>query len=184
MLQFYLSLIVSEADQTKFERLYREHRLTMLWTAREILRDATLAEDAVHDAFLRVIDHLDNISPENCNSTRSFLVIIVRNIAIDYLRARKRQAEVPLDDFEEIPQDKPFDPEQILIGKETSQRMQDALTKINPNYGDLLALRLVYTMSYKDIARLTNLTEENVKIRIHRARLQIARLLKEDEQHH
>jgi len=181
MLQLYLSLIDGEADQTKFARLYREHRMAMLWTARKILGDSALAEDAVHDAFLRVIDHLENISPENCNSTRSFLVIIVRHIAIDYLRDRYKLAELPLDDFEEIPQESAFDPEQILIGKETSQRMQDALTKINPQYSDMLALRLVYEMSYKEIAQLTNLTEENVKIRIHRARMQIARLLKEDE---
>jgi RNA polymerase sigma-70 factor, ECF subfamily len=182
MLQFYLSLLTSDADKSKFETLYENHRLAMLWTAQNILKDRSLAEDAVHDAFLRVIDHLENITPENCNSTRSFLVIIVRNISLDYLRRRKKLGEVNLDDFEEYLEDEQADPEQLLIGQETSRRMQDALEKINPAQADLLALHVTYEMTYKEIAQLVNQSAGNVKVQIHRARARIARLLKEDEE--
>lgn len=181
MLQFYLSLLTSDADKSKFETLYQDHRLAMFWTAQNILHDRSLAEDAVHDAFLRVLDHLENIFPEDCNRTRSFLVIIVRNISVDYLRQRKKLAEVNLDDFVDYLEDEQADPEQILLGQETSQRMLDALEKINPAHADLLTLHVTYEMTYKQIAKLVNQPVVNVKVHIHRARAHIARLLKEDE---
>jgi RNA polymerase sigma-70 factor, ECF subfamily len=182
MLQFYLSLLDNDTEKSKFEKIYRDHRLAMLWTAQNILADRGLAEDAVHDAFLRVIGRLENISLENCNATRSFLVIIVRNISLDYLRDRKKLPEVALDDYEEYLEDQASDPEQFLIGAETSQRMLEALAKINPAHADLLALHLVYEMTYKEIGLLVNQSAGYVKVQIHRARAQIAKLLKEDEE--
>ena len=89
MLSFYLSLLTDESNKIKFEQFYLQYRHTMLWIAEEILDEHELAEDAVHEAFLRVLDHIQNIFPEKCNKTRSYFVIIVRNIALDMLRKRK-----------------------------------------------------------------------------------------------
>lgn len=181
MLQIYLSLIASDADKSKFERIYEDHKLAMLWAAQKILGDQSLAEDAVHDAFLRIIDRLENIYPENCNQTRLFLVIIVRNISRDYLRRRNKLPEVNLSDFEEYLEDEKFNPETILISKETNQRIVDALEKISPVQADLLALHMTYEMSYKEIAQIAIQSVGYVKVQIHRARAHIAKMLKEDE---
>lgn len=50
------------------ERLYRGYRQRLYYVAVQILHDPMLAEDAVQDAFLRVRDHLDQISEEECCS--------------------------------------------------------------------------------------------------------------------
>ena len=66
----------------KIEQLYSLYRNVMFYTAERILRDHHLAEDAVQKAFLKVLDNLHKISEIDCNKTRAFLVIIVRNVAI------------------------------------------------------------------------------------------------------
>lgn len=87
---FYLTMIENSSDQTKFEELYLTYKKTMFYVATDILKDAYLAEDAVHQAFIRIIENLDKINQIDCHKTRSFIVIITKNIAIDNYRKRKR----------------------------------------------------------------------------------------------
>jgi RNA polymerase sigma-70 factor (ECF subfamily) len=61
MLTYYLSLIDDEPSRTLFEQLYQLYVHTMFHVAHGILQDHMLAEDAVHDAFLRILNHLDKI---------------------------------------------------------------------------------------------------------------------------
>ena len=55
MLAFYLSLIDDEVSRSQFEEFYERYRHIMLHVALSVLHDRSLAEDAVHDAFLRII---------------------------------------------------------------------------------------------------------------------------------
>ena len=63
MLTFYLSMIDSDSDKSKFEQLYIKYRNPMLNRAYDILGDRGLAEDAVHNAFLRTVIEEDDSSP-------------------------------------------------------------------------------------------------------------------------
>ncbi len=181
MLSFYLSLIIDEPSRGKFEQIYREHRHTMLWVAQSILHDRALAEDAVHDAFLRIIDHLENISPENCNKTRSLLVVIVRNIAIDLRRKQKFLAESDLGDYDEFLVDPQADPEQALVEKEGYQDILYALTKMKPAFADVLSLQISHELDYRQIADLLGISPENARVRCYRARRILARYLEEGD---
>ena len=181
MLTFYLSLLIDEPSQSKFEQLYRQYRHTMFWTAQRILQDQAAAEDAVHDAFLRILDHLEQISLENCNKTRAFIVIIVRNIALDMVRKRKKLAEADLEEHQNIPADRLSDPEQILLDHESSEAILQAIKKMKQIYVDILTLHVLYQYSSQDIARLLNLSPANVRVRLHRGRRQLAEILKEDD---
>ena len=77
MLIYYLALIDDEPSRSLFEQIYLSHRQTMVYTANQILHDQALAEDATHDAFLRIINHLEKIHDPHCHKTRSFVVLIV-----------------------------------------------------------------------------------------------------------
>ncbi len=83
MLSFYLTLIDTEAEKSKFEQLYLIYRQMMFFVAKQILEDSYLAEDAVHQAFLKIIDHFDKIGEIDCPKTRGFIVTIVQNQSID-----------------------------------------------------------------------------------------------------
>ena len=163
--------------------LYLEHRQVMFFVANQVLHDENLAEDAVHEAFMRVLQNFNKFSSLDCNKTRSTFVLIVRNIAIDIYRKRMRQATLNLDDFEELlPGDEP-DPEEGWLTRETSQEILTAVNRMKPIYADILALSIVCEMESNQIASLLDLPPSTVRVRLHRGRHQLMELLKGDSQH-
>lgn len=182
MLQFYLSQILDEPSKCKFEQLYLNYRNTMLWVALSILHDQSLAEDAVHEAFMRILNNIENISLENCNKTRAYFVLIVRNIAIDLLRKRKQLAEFDLDDYQDYLPDYQTNPEETWLDKEGSQNILKALGKMKQTYVDVMNLHITYELSGQEIADLLNISPENVRIRMLRGKKQLAEYLKEINQ--
>jgi RNA polymerase sigma-70 factor, ECF subfamily len=181
MMNFFLSLIMDDASKSIFEQIYLQHRHTMFRVASQILNDQILAEDAVHDAFLRIMTLLEKIPYKNCNKTRSFVVIIVKNIALDYFRKRKRLAESDLDDYGEYLLDDTANPEEILMGKDGSRILLKALGKVKQIYLDVLALQISFGYGEAEIAKLLNISGESVRVRLHRGRKQLTKLLEEDE---
>ena len=78
----YLQMLDTPEEKSKFETLYYTHRHTMLHIAMQILKDHQLAEDAVQEAFIRLVKNFSKIGQVNCPRTRLFVVIIVRNISL------------------------------------------------------------------------------------------------------
>lgn len=72
----------------------------MLYIAHDILHDPHDAEDAVHEAFLRLAEMIEKIHEIDCPETRSLIVMITKSKAIDLYRKKKRRAgTVPLEDW-------------------------------------------------------------------------------------
>ena len=90
MLLFYLSLLESEADKAKFERTYYEYRKIMKNMAMEMLEDEFAAEDAVHEAFVRLTRYLNGVDESDETKATAFILIIVRSVCLDMLKKEKR----------------------------------------------------------------------------------------------
>ena len=90
MIQLYLQLLDTQTEQEKFERLYYQYKRLMYWIANHILGDSHLAEDAVHEAFLKIIKNFHKIGEIHCPRTKNFVVIIVRNTARSILEKENR----------------------------------------------------------------------------------------------
>jgi RNA polymerase sigma-70 factor, ECF subfamily len=183
MLSFYLSLLMDEPSRCRFEVLYLEYRQLMFFAANQILHDENLAEDAVHEAFMRILQNFNKFSFLDCNKTRSTFVLIVKNIAIDILRKRMRQTTLSLDDYEELLSSDEPDPEEDWLARETSQEILTAVNRMKPIYADILALSVVCEMKSDEIASLLGLPPSTVRVRLHRGRHQLMELLKGDSQH-
>ena len=83
MLLYYLSLVDTEEERSKLENLYYEYKALMKYVAFNILEDNGLAEDAVHEAFIKLTRHLDGIDEIKSHKTKAFIVIIIRCVALD-----------------------------------------------------------------------------------------------------
>ena len=96
----YLTMIEAEEDRHRFLSLYRRYKKLMLYIAHDILHDPHDAEDAVHEAFLRLAEMIEKIHEIDCPETRSLIVMITKSKAIDLYRKKKRRAgTVPLEDW-------------------------------------------------------------------------------------
>ena len=93
MLGFYLSLIDSDDDKNKFEQLYLTYRQDMYKIAYSILKNNADAEDAVHQAFLSIANNFEKILEIPRQEIKAYIVIIIRNTAINLYNENKRNAE-------------------------------------------------------------------------------------------
>ena len=169
----YLSMIELEEDKNKFEQLYITYKQTMFYVANRILKDEYLAEDVVHQAFLRIIDNLSKIDKIDCHKTKGFIVIIVENIAIDFYRKRKRENNISFDKIEIYIEDIKAKDNFILSD------IEEAILKLPINYSTVLRLKYSQGYSNKEVAQILNISEENVRQRISRARKRLTENLNE-----
>lgn len=168
---FYLAMIETEEDKRKFERIYLAYKQTMFYAANRILKNVYTSEDAVHQAFIRIINHLDKINENDCHKTRAFLVVITEHIAIDIYRKQKKESTHSYDELEIYVSD---------TGVESYEESDDlavAIAKLPVNYATVLCLKFSQGYSDSEISSILNITEENVRKRISRAKKKLEELL-------
>lgn len=144
---------------------------------RLLLKDAYLAEDAVHQAFIRIIQNLDKINQIDCHKTRSFIVIITKNIAIDIFRKRKKENTISYHGIE-------FKLDEIAATKEEFDEDNEIITAIASlpfNYSSVLMLKYSQFYSDSEISEILSISESNVRQRIVRAKKKLKSELRKIE---
>lgn len=170
--------IQNENERQTMEELYRRNYKLMMYIAKGILKDQNKAEDAVSQAFLKIIEKFQKFSFENCNKSRGLVVILVRQICYNILRDESRHSEVSLEeekfqaDFFEMPCEH-------LLTEETYDALLSELDHLNKNFRVVLQLKYVYNFSHEEIARFLDISPENARVRVHRAKAALAKALNE-----
>lgn len=168
----YLMLLEEDADKARFQQLYEQYRGPMYRTALRYLKDEGRAQDAVHDAFVKIALHFQKISALSCMEMGSYIVTIVENRCIEILRKEKRR----LDWDEDWDISAPSGAED-----EAGYRRLVALVDSMPEtYREVLTLRFVLEWSSKEIARTLGLSVGAVNTRISRGRAMLIQRLKEE----
>jgi RNA polymerase sigma-70 factor (ECF subfamily) len=168
-------IIENENDRLKAEMLYYKYRKLLMNIAKEILLDNNLAEDAIHETFIRVIKNLYKIDENNCPRTKNFLVIICRNISLTMYNERtylnKRENSI-----EDITYEEELSyscPENITISKETREEIANEIEKVDTIYSDVLIFKYDYGYGREEIAETLGINVETVKKRLTRAMTKI-----------
>ena len=170
----YLALIDSEEGRSKFEIIYTAYKNLMLYSANKILGDTRDTEDVVHQAFLKIIEIIDEIETPKCPQTRSLCVTIVERKAIDLYRKRQRHSTVSMDEeYINVPAQSEIDdiPVQTDIGK--------AISMLPTRYRELLLLKYDNGFSEAEIAKILSMSPANVKKTIQRAKAKLSKILDE-----
>jgi RNA polymerase sigma-70 factor (ECF subfamily) len=131
-----------------------------------------LSSDLTQESFTRYLSRYGR-----SGSNGALLYTIARNAALDALR--KHGEESLRGDDEVSPA---ADPERQLIHKEEVDRMIAAIQKLNPIDRELVSLLATEAFSYKEIGKLLNISEANVKVKVHRARLRLKAILNDGGQ--
>ena len=178
----FFAMIKDNQDRCKLEELYLKYQKDMFRVAYRILNDYHLAQDAVQLAFIKLIDNLDKINEINCNGTRAFVVIIVRNISINIYRKRRKESGISLDEMEyDIPDNNELALEDKVINNEMLAKILLKIKEMHPPYADIISLKYFYHYSNDEIAKMLDISNENVRVRLHRGRQSLLRLLSDEE---
>ena len=157
------------SDHTRFEELVLPHLDAAYNLARWLTRDANDAEDVVQDACVRALKYIGSL---NGDSARAWFLTIVRHAFYDWCK-RNRPAEIARDDGTAIDMavdPAAVDPEQALLRTVESKALADAIASLPLGYREVLILRELEELSYKEIARIADIPIGTVMSRLARAR--------------
>jgi len=175
-------------ERTRFERLALPHMDAVFNLAFWLLRSRCDAEDAVQDAYLRAYRGFSAFEGEDI---RPWLLRIVRNVAFRKLADHKRSSNVISFDAAvsgepaalQVPADE-ASAEDMMIGAGERLAVKRALAELAPIYREVVVLREIEAMSYRQIAELAGVPIGTVMSRLARARGELRKALtrmREDE---
>ncbi|MEN6478502.1 MAG: sigma-70 family RNA polymerase sigma factor [Anaerolineales bacterium] len=167
-------------DEHAFAQLVAAYQLPVYNLAYRMLGTSAEAEDATHEAFIRVWSKLDTYDPSRKLS--SWVLSVASHYCIDRLR-RRRGGQVSMEEIAAsrwLPADDPK-PEDRTLTNERDARVRRLLQFLQPQYRLVIILRYWHDKSYGEIAEITGTTESAVKSRLHRAREAMAALLAAEE---
>jgi RNA polymerase sigma-70 factor (ECF subfamily) len=157
------------ADVSRFEELVLPHLDAAYNLARWLARDPHDAEDIVQDACIRALKYVGSLHGKN---PRAWFLAIVRNAFYDWL-GRNRPAEIAdVDDgtIEDTVDQAAVDPQQAAIRSAELRSLSDAMAALPLQFREVLVLRELEDLSYKEIARVADIPVGTVMSRLARAR--------------
>ena len=174
MLDILLSMVETDDDKELVTRLFETYRQRMYNIAYGILQNNQDAEDAVSNAFIRIMNNLHKISDPESSKTRGYVAIVTKNAAIDVYNERKKHIH---DDIDELNIASDQNMEAIIIDKYDHEVVDNAIGRLNENYRNILILRYYYDLPLANIAQALGISENAVKHRLYRAQESLAKEL-------
>jgi RNA polymerase sigma-70 factor (ECF subfamily) len=156
-----------------FDAFYRTHREKLFAYLLRRTGNYEFAKDIMQESFTRLLGHYgpDQQKP-------SLLFTIARNAILDH--SRKLRRNEPFEEGQNDPSS--IDPEQRLLIRESYRQVLSAMKHLEETERDILALVVSSKFSYREIAQLTGTSEVNVKVKVHRARTKLKKILQGDKE--
>ena len=159
----------------RFDAVVLPHLDAAYTLARYLTRNAHDAEDVVQDACLRALKYFDGFRGEPGTSARAWLLTIVRNTAHSWYKQHRTDGlAVEFDESEHSPV--------VTNGQpEARESLGRALDRLAPEFREVIVLRELQGLSYKEISDVTGVPVGTVMSRLSRARARLQAALREAE---
>jgi RNA polymerase sigma factor (sigma-70 family) len=163
----------------RFEAVVLPHLDAAYTLARYLTRNADDANDVVQDACLRALRGFGGFSGEQATSARAWLLAIVRNTA--YGARRRGRVEDGATEFDERAHSGSVadeHPEATLLRSDAKETLGRALDGLAPEFREVIVLRELEGMSYKEISQVAGVPVGTVMSRLSRARARLQQALR------
>jgi RNA polymerase sigma-70 factor (ECF subfamily) len=167
-----------DARRVRFEAQVMPHLDAAYRFARWLARSSADADDIVQESILRAFRGFDALRGSD---VKSWLLTIVRNCHATAHRQEQRRATVPLPEESDVEHGYAMtasapDPQHASIERDDERAFERLMSLLSPEHREVLALRELEEMSYRDIATLTSLPIGTVMSRLARARAALKEL--------
>ena len=170
MLIYYLQMLDTPEEKVRFEQIYLKYRGLMYRVADSILHNRQDAEDAVHNAFLKIIKKFSRFQNTPAQDLASQIVVIARNEAISLLR--KRKGDAPLEE-----QDGLAEPSEAVSDYHA---LVDSFTRLPRTYRAVMEMKLLLGYSDGEIAAKLGLSKSAVSTRVSRGRQMLRDIVEQE----
>lgn len=160
-------------EKELFEILLRRHNQLLFRVLRGYLKENVEVEDAMQNAYLKAFDKLYQFQGNSSFST--WLIRIGINEALARLGKKKKERMIYLYSADESPQSitqipDGMNPEKQIIRQESERLLERAIDHLPEKYRMVYILKEVQGLSNDEIAESLGITDDNVKVRFHRAK--------------
>lgn len=167
-------VLVSNTKTTvEFEQLFLQHLNAAYNLARLLMRNTNDAEDVVQESYLKAWRAFADFRGD---ATRSWLLTIVRNTSFTWLRDNRPRAE-HFEYREGFHESREPTPEAESLGHERSRAISRCVQQLPPDFREVIILREMEELSYREIAEITGVPCGTVMSRLARARVRLAECL-------
>lgn len=154
-----------------FQDFYKRQKDKLFSYLIRMTGDYHLSMDIMQESFLRCLEKYEN-KPMNI----SLLYTVARNVMIDYSRKDKRKRE-----FEQHSIGQQVSRENDIYIKQEYRQVIEAMEALETDEREILALVLTENLKYREIASIMGIKENNVKVKVHRARMRLREILQHGE---
>ena len=169
--QYDVFMSVHRADRTRFEEVVLPQLDAAYNLARWLTHNDQDAEDMVQEAYLRALKSFDGFLGTD---GRPWLLTIVRNTCYTWLKRNKpNKLDTVFEEDIHSVQDDGFNPETLLQKSSDSRLLRQALEELPLEFREVLILRELEGLSYREIAEVAGLPLGTVMSRLARARKQL-----------
>jgi RNA polymerase sigma-70 factor (ECF subfamily) len=165
---------VCAGETAWFEILMRRYNQRLFRIARGILRNDSEAEDAVQQAYISAYEHLRQFAGQARFST--WLTRIAIHAALARARSLRRRAEVDVD-AQPHEETMTSNPEQLTAGREMTTLLERLVDELPEHYRVVFMMREVQQLATAETAECLEVSEDVVKVRLHRAKSMLRRAL-------
>ncbi|GHU95756.1 hypothetical protein FACS1894208_09150 [Clostridia bacterium] len=177
MLQFYLSMLDTEDERRTLTDIYERYYNRYMCVAMKRLNNHALAEDAVHMAFLAIIEQKEKIFALSGSDFLRYTDSIVRNESLNILKKERKYTEIG--EFEQLP-DESESVEELVASKIDIEKLTALMDKLDDDEQQILRSKYIFNKSYQEIAREMGITVKNVEVKLYRIRKKAKQLLLEE----
>ncbi len=168
--------LAKKGDEAALTKIVRDNSDRLYTLLVRLLRNEQEAQDALQETFITMIKKISTFGGKS--SLFTWLYRIATNIALMKLRSRQRVDELDIDDSK-LSDDVhgggivpfPSQPDLELHRKETKQALDEAVENLPAKYRSVFILRDIEQVSIAEASKILEISEENVKTRLRRARI-------------
>jgi RNA polymerase sigma-70 factor (ECF subfamily) len=169
---------VEPSELERFEAAVLPHLSAAYGLARYLTRNDADAEDVVQESYLRALRHFGGFRGEGASQSRAWMLTIVRNMA--YTWRRRRLAETSATEFDETIHSEAAageHPDSELARRDSRATLARALDRLPPDLREVIVLREMEGLSYKEIGDVVDVPIGTVMSRLSRARKRLQEAL-------
>ncbi|GIP41261.1 RNA polymerase sigma factor [Paenibacillus sp. J31TS4] len=164
------------------QEVYREYYRLVYPVVFFIIKDHAAVEDIIQDSFLRAITKASQVA--DMEKLEGWLKTIARNSALNYVKKWKRNRdELDFDAvfvYTEASHSGTVPLEQEVEAKLLKEAVVQYVDRLKPEYRQLLEMRWIHQLSYREMAEAMSMTEGMVRQKLYRAREAVKQKLQED----
>lgn len=173
---------MTDSEVDFINKIFSKMNVKMYNISFNILRNKFDTEEAVSQTFLKIIENIEKISALPCPQIEPYCVVILKNETMNVIRKRKKIIHVEdVDYFDHS--DRNYNIEEEYFKKANKEQLLSCINKLSDEEKNLLHLRFVNEMKFKDIAQLLGITEEAAKKRGQRILKKLHSYYEEGDKH-